>query len=523
MRIFLCLISFLLLFRISSLCSFFASLLPLSCSVGLANSYFQLLDYSQSEHYYELLYRLYQLHYNQEHPKILELINSLTNVKELLKKYKEAEQLCDSSLSNCVKVLGKDHPITQQATATLAKVKLNSGNLIEAEDMYRKAIIYSEKGLGETHPQTISLKYSLVKLLINHKKEYNESEKFLLEIIAGQETNQGEYAKDTLDMYQYLGELYLLKLSVLSARIAITKAYNGRKATVGIMNPTTYYSLFYIGKSYHLECSWRNQANYFENVQKTETILKEAYEGIKELLGFSYPLVIEIALYYGNFLLQYDRFQEAELIYSALFHYYSTSVLDVDELLRELRPSLPSIHSSPSSSSVPRKLFTSTAKVVSPDTRRNSERRKSGQKGRFPAVSVEDLLQFGEIAYKLGVIHEKLRKMNSAMSIFEKSYYLFMKAEDTYYKENGGRRKDPVKATVQGKLLTNNNVSDNPYDSFKKKLKELEEEEQFTSQRRKEVSLHSLNSNSTELLEKILSLKKESYEQFKHAEYINKL
>lgn len=46
-------------------------------------------------------------------------------------------------------------------------------------------------------------------------------------------------------MYQYIGELYLLKLQVLSAREYFTKAYEGRKQVEGLEHPLTYASFIF--------------------------------------------------------------------------------------------------------------------------------------------------------------------------------------------------------------------------------------------------------------------------------------
>ncbi len=493
---------------------------------GLAVSYAQQREWESSELYYKKLLALYRKSYNEEHPVILETISSLTNVLEALGKFLEAEELCGSSLDNCIKILGEAHPVTQNASAALARVKLSNGHKEEAEQMYRQAIRYSSLSLGEEDDQTITLKYSLAQLLIQ-KHEYKESEQILHQVIRGQENNKGEYDKDTLGMYQYIGELYLLKLQVLSAREYFTKAYEGRKQVEGLEHPLTYASLFSIGKSYHMECYWRNQLNYRENLGKASDIIQSVHEGLFHLIGLGHPLCLEVTLYYGDFLLQYDRYEEAEKIFKRLSDYYHT-ILNPEEVIVLFKPS----------------TFSRTSVAPSRASTREAQRRAEKNK---KVLSMNEIIQFGEILYKLGVISEKLKKMIYAMVVFEKSYYLFVKAEKDFqlqysewvirYEEEESQReikpgspKSPVtpsrslarkafqmpksptvskkhvgvrEGEAEGKSGESKNIKENEDDD----LKYVDEEEEL---RRKQY-------------EKIQTMKKESYEQLKHTEYINNL
>jgi hypothetical protein len=286
---------------------------------------------------------------------------------------------------------------------------------------------------------------------------------------------------------------------------------------------------------------------YFPSLAKAEEILKKVYDGLVELLGYSYPLTMEVSLYYGDFLLQFDKWQKAEFVFQALMDYYH-ELCNVDELIIQLQkkmnsrqstsaatgrthPSSPNLRSTNNSTSsfLPGLTNNFTMRATSPFTPSNtsehlfasrpssrsenqflgsrnqsrgnmiensttvhfpplmassrattpglsgpmfrtarstntrlsfSSRRSSiSRKGiKIKALNVIEYMRFGEICYKLGVVNEKLRKLLNAQKIFEKSYYLFTKAEFEWEAENKKTKAPNLTTNVVSKSRKNSVV-----------------------------------------------------------------
>ena len=97
----------------------------------------------------------------EDHPDTLISRNNLAGAYELVGRLTEAITLYEQVLPDCVRVLGEDHPDTLASRNNLAGAYESAGRLTEAITLYEQVLTDRIRVLGEDHPNTLTSRNNL--------------------------------------------------------------------------------------------------------------------------------------------------------------------------------------------------------------------------------------------------------------------------------------------------------------------------------------------------------------------------
>ena len=97
----------------------------------------------------------------EDHPDTLTSRNNLAGAYELVGRLTEAITLYEQVLPDCVRVLGEDHPNTLTSRNNLAGAYESAGRLTEAITLYEQVLPDRIRVLGEDHPDTLTSRNNL--------------------------------------------------------------------------------------------------------------------------------------------------------------------------------------------------------------------------------------------------------------------------------------------------------------------------------------------------------------------------
>lgn len=263
---------------------------------GLAEISAHLEKPTISEAYYRQLLPMLQRKYGAQHEETLKAINALALVLETQQRSPEALSLCESSLQDCIDHLGPKHPTTQTAVSTVARLKDTLGLSAEAEAMYRLAVTYSIQALGEDHLQSLTLQFLLSQLL-KKTRQYRASLDILTALEPQYAVMYGVFHLEYLQVRFLQGELCCLLDDPLQARIYFQNCYDHRCLMFRTRHhPLVYQAKFALGKTYHLECSWRHNVQHYQaTLAQAKSTLLTAFFGL--LAAYSRaPIAIPMGL-----------------------------------------------------------------------------------------------------------------------------------------------------------------------------------------------------------------------------------
>ncbi|MBD2256285.1 tetratricopeptide repeat protein, partial [Pseudanabaena sp. FACHB-2040] len=122
---------------------------------------------------------------------ITTLLRDLSSSKRKQGLYKNAINICESSLSICEEQLGANHPDTATSLNNLAGLYQGTGRYREAEPLYVRALQIVEEQLGENHPDTATSLNNLASLYKNTGR-YGEAEPLYVRALQIVEEQLGE-------------------------------------------------------------------------------------------------------------------------------------------------------------------------------------------------------------------------------------------------------------------------------------------------------------------------------------------
>ena len=99
----------------------------------------------------------------EDHPDTLISRNNLAGAYELVGRLTEAITLYEQVLPDCVRVLGEDHPDTLASRNNLAGAYESAGRLTEAITLYEQVLTDSIRILGKDHPDTLATLVALAR------------------------------------------------------------------------------------------------------------------------------------------------------------------------------------------------------------------------------------------------------------------------------------------------------------------------------------------------------------------------
>jgi tetratricopeptide (TPR) repeat protein len=275
--------------------------------------------YEDAFQMYKRLLHLQKVLIGEMAQSTLSVINRLALLYRDMNKLKEAEDLCVHSLEDCTKVLGQDHPTTQQCVEIVAFIRHSLGQSEEAEDMFRLALACNERILGENHPTTLR---TVVKIgvLLNDQKLYQESEIFHKRALIGFEQCLGKENPETIDEVQYLGELMLKAENIPEAENLLRRALSMRRNIYpGSFHPKTMDSAHCLAVLIHKQTKWKHDPSLSKRKKETELLYTEALNGRDSQLGIESEASIESASCLAEFLNEENRINESEILWKRVF------------------------------------------------------------------------------------------------------------------------------------------------------------------------------------------------------------
>ena len=97
----------------------------------------------------------------EDHPDTLASRNNLAGAYESAGRLNEAITLYEQVLPDSIRILGEDHPITLASRNNLATTYRSAGRLTEAITLFEQVLTDSIRILGEDHPNTLTIRNNL--------------------------------------------------------------------------------------------------------------------------------------------------------------------------------------------------------------------------------------------------------------------------------------------------------------------------------------------------------------------------
>ncbi len=167
---------------------------------------------SYSKHKSFLLHELNlrQWTLGEEHPDVINSLNSLANLHGQHRRYAEAEPLLLQSLDLTQRVLGEEHPNFAVGLLTLAQVYREQGRYVEAEPLLLQSLDLKRRVLGEEHPRFADSLIALAQVYCEQRR-YAEAELLFFDALELRQEVLGEEHPDVANSLAYLS---LLKVKI---------------------------------------------------------------------------------------------------------------------------------------------------------------------------------------------------------------------------------------------------------------------------------------------------------------------
>ncbi|MEG3949160.1 tetratricopeptide repeat protein, partial [Microcoleus sp. SVA1_A4] len=177
-----------------------------------------------------------------DHPDTATSLNNLAVLYESTRRYREAEELYERSLSIGEQQLGANHPDTATSLNNLAALYYAMGRYEEAEPLYVRSLSIMEQQLGADHPDTATSLNNLAGLYESMGR-YEEAEPLYVRSLSIREQQLGADHPDTATSLNNLALLYKSMGRYQSAEPLYVRSLSIREQQLGADHPDTATSL----------------------------------------------------------------------------------------------------------------------------------------------------------------------------------------------------------------------------------------------------------------------------------------
>jgi CHAT domain-containing protein/lipopolysaccharide biosynthesis regulator YciM len=240
--------------------------------------YFTVGDYKKAEDFYKQSSELYINLLGREHPDVAISINNLATFYLETGEYAKAEPLYIEVLQTKRKRLGVNHPSTATSINNLAILYSYKDDYTKAETLYLEALEIRKKVLGENHQSTANSINTLAKLYSDNG-DYTKAKALYLEALEIRKKVLGENHQLTANSITNLAQLYAKEKDYTKAKELYLKAKEIYIKNVGENHPLVANSLNSLAGILLIENDYK----------KAEELLFRALEIRKEILGDSHP------------------------------------------------------------------------------------------------------------------------------------------------------------------------------------------------------------------------------------------
>jgi len=314
---------------------------PISCLIDKAWIDFIHGRYARAGHKYEDAMQRQEMTLGSKHPDTLATLSNLSLASSRLGKYKEAKAAIGSALLAQRDVLEANHPDILSNLHNYSVVLRLQGLYEEAECLGKNALVAMQQILGSQHPDVLSSldNYASTLRCLGH---YPEAEKLCKQALHERQTMLGDDHPDTLCSIDTYSLILQSQHKDIEAAVQTEIALNYRREKLADDHPDRLLSWYnYVWtlqlKGKHADAQViskdvldkRREAMILPDIlssaeqtgrillqarelEKAEELLREAFEGRKELLGKEHTDTLTSLAYYCLALVQLRGSTEAQ-------------------------------------------------------------------------------------------------------------------------------------------------------------------------------------------------------------------
>ncbi|MHC4944573.1 MAG: serine/threonine-protein kinase [Planctomycetota bacterium] len=270
----------------------------------LASTYWAMGDLDKAEAMHRKVLEFRERVLGSEHPDTLQSKHSLASTLSYQGDLEGAAGLLREVIEARRRVLGEEHRRTLHSINNLAILLLDLGRYPEAEVLFREAKSVHERNLGEDHPETIGSCVNLVCALAEQHK-FDEAEPLARECLEKCRKVMGEDHPKTFVAECTLAQLFMAAKRYPEAEATYLDLLERQRRVLGETHPDTLPPAINLGFILNTQ----------KKIAEAEEHFKKTVPLVEGELPEGHPLKAMFHMYYADFLVLTERFEEAEALY----------------------------------------------------------------------------------------------------------------------------------------------------------------------------------------------------------------